>query len=66
LRLQDQLEGTENRISVERRRYNLSVQEYNTQIRSFPANLIASMFGFSRMPLFEADAGAQKAPKVSF
>ena len=66
LRLQDQLEGTENRISVERRRYNLSVQEYNTQIRSFPANLIASMFGFSRMPLFEAEAGTQKAPKVSF
>ena len=66
LRLQDQLEGTENRISVERRRYNLSVQEYNTQIRSFPATLIASMFGFSRMPLFEAEAGTQKAPKVSF
>jgi LemA protein len=42
------------------------VQEFNTQIRSFPANLIASMFGFTRMPLFEAEAAAQKAPKVSF
>ncbi|MBW1979663.1 MAG: LemA family protein [Deltaproteobacteria bacterium] len=66
LRLQDQLEGTENRISVERRRYNLAVQEYNTAIRRFPTNLFASMFGFSRMPLFEAEAGAAKAPKVTF
>jgi LemA protein len=66
LRLQDQLEGTENRISVERRRYNLAVQDYNVQIRTFPASLIASMFGFARMSLFEAETGAQKAPKVGF
>jgi LemA protein len=66
LRLQDQLEGTENRISVERRRYNLAVQDYNTQIRSFPSNLLASVFGFSRMQLFEAEEGAAKAPKVKF
>ncbi|MFP3870111.1 MAG: LemA family protein [Syntrophobacteria bacterium] len=66
LRLQDQLEGTENRISVERRRYNLAVQEYNTLIRSFPTNFLASMLGFTRMPLFEAEAGAAEAPKVKF
>ena len=66
LRLQDQLEGTENRISVERRRYNLSVQDYNTQIRRFPSNLLASMLGFNRMQLFEAEEGAGKAPKVKF
>jgi LemA protein len=66
LRLQDQLEGTENRISVERRRYNLAVKEYNVAIRRFPTNLLASMFGFTRMELFEADAGAAEAPKVKF
>jgi LemA protein len=46
LRLQDQLEGTENRISVERRRYNLAVQDYNVEIRRFPTSLMASIFGF--------------------
>lgn len=66
LRLQDQLEGTENRISVERRRYNLAAQAYNVQIRRFPTSLLASMFGFSRMQLFEAEEGAAKAPKVKF
>jgi LemA protein len=66
LRLQDQLEGTENRISVERRRYNLAVQDYNTTIRRFPTNFMASLFGFTRMPLFEAEEGAAKPPKVTF
>jgi len=66
LRLQDQLEGTENRISVERRRYNLAVQQYNTAIRRFPTNLMASIFGFTRMSLFEAEKGAAKPPKVKF
>ena len=66
LRLQDQLEGTENRLSVERRRYNLAVQEYNVAIRRFPTNLVASMLGFSRMELFEAEKGAAQAPKVKF
>ena len=66
LKLQDQLEGTENRISVERRRYNLAVQDYNVRIRRFPTNLLASMFGFSRMQLFQAEEEAAKAPKVKF
>lgn len=66
MKLQDQLEGTENRISVERRRYNLAVKDYNISIRRFPTNFLASMFGFSRMPLFEAEVEAQKAPKVKF
>ena len=66
LKLQDQLEGTENRISVERRRYNLAVKNYNVSIRRFPTNFLASMFGFSRMSLFEAEVEAQKAPKVKF
>jgi LemA protein len=66
LKLQDQLEGTENRISVERRRYNLAVKNYNISIRRFPTNFLATMFGFSRMSLFEAEVEAQKAPKVKF
>ena len=66
LALQSQLEGTENRISVERRRFNLAVQQYNTGVRRFPANLIAGIFNFQRMQLFEAEAGAKKAPKVRF
>lgn len=66
LKLQDQLEGTENRISVERRRYNLAVKDYNIRIRRFPTSFLASMFGFSRMSLFEAEVEAQKAPKVKF
>ncbi|MFQ5912195.1 MAG: LemA family protein [Nitrospinota bacterium] len=66
LALQTQLEGTENRVSVERRRFNLAVQAYNTTIRRFPSNLMAGWFGFERMQLFEAEAGAEKAPKVKF
>lgn len=64
--LQAQLEGTENRIAVERRRFNESVQNYNQTIRRFPANMIAGMFGFSKKEYFKADVGAEKAPKVKF
>jgi LemA protein len=66
LQLQSQLEGTENRIAVERKRFNEVVQEYNTRTRMFPASIIAGMQGFTQKPYFEADAGANKAPKVSF
>jgi len=64
--LQAQLEGTENRISVERRAYNEAVQDYNTTVRSFPKNIIASMFGFQPKGTFKAAEGADKAPTVSF
>ena len=64
--LQDQLEGTENRISVERGRYNETVRRYNTIIRQFPQSFIAGMFGFDKREFFEASAGAEEAPKVSF
>ena len=66
MKLQDQLEGTENRISVERRRYNEIALNYNKKIRTFPGLLFASTFGFERMPLFEAEQDAKKAPKVKF
>lgn len=66
LQLQDELAGTENRISVERQKFNALTQEYNTSIRRFPASLIASIGGFERKPLFEADQSAQQAPKVEF
>jgi LemA protein len=66
LELQAQLEGTENRISVERRKFNETVQDYNSYIRSFPRNLIAGMFDFEKKGYFEAEAGAQKAPTVEF
>ena len=66
LRLQDELAGTENRISVERRRYNETVQAYNVAIRSFPANLLAGMYGFEKATFFEAPAGAKTAPQVKF
>jgi LemA protein len=66
VRLQDELAGTENRIAVERRRYNELVQGYNTQVRSFPASIFAGMFGFERATLFESVEGAQTAPRVSF
>jgi len=66
LELQAQLEGTENRISVERRKFNETVQDYNSYIRSFPRNIIAGMFDFEKKGYFEADAGAQKAPTVQF
>ena len=66
MRLQDELSGTENRISVERMRYNETVQAYNTHIRQFPSNLVASAFNFEAKPLFEAPASAKAAPKVQF
>jgi len=64
--LQDQLEGTENRIAVERKRYNDSVQIFNTSLRRFPQSSIAGMFNFERREFFEASEGAENAPKVSF
>ncbi len=64
--LQAQLEGTENRIAVERKAYNQTAREYNTAIRVFPKNIIASMFGFKAKGYFEAQEGAQTAPKVEF
>lgn len=64
--LQVQLEGTENRINEARNKFNSVVQQYNTNIRSFPKNLFAGVFGFSKMDKFEADANAQNAPKISF
>ena len=66
LKLQDELAGTENRIAVERRRYNEAVQAYNVKIRSFPANLLAGMFGFGPAAFFEAPAAAKTAPPVKF
>ena len=66
IRLQDELAGTENRIAVERRRYNETVRLYNTKVRSFPTNFLASMFGFQRGELFEAPEAAKEPPKVKF
>jgi LemA protein len=65
-RLSDELAGTENRIAVERMRYNERVQQYNTSRRRFPANLTAKVFSFQDYPLFEAAAGAKEAPRVNF
>lgn len=64
--LQAQLEGTENRISTERKRYTEAVQDYNTSIRKFPTNIYAGWFGFKEKPQFKAAAGAEKAPEVNF
>ncbi len=65
--MQDELAGTENRIAVERRKYNEAVQKYNTDIELFPKNIAASMFGFQREDAyFKADTGAKEAPKVKF
>lgn len=64
--LQAQLEGTENRISVERRKFNETAKEYNTTIRKFPKNILAGLFGFEKRPYFEAQEGSEKAPKVKF
>lgn len=64
--LQAQLEGTENRISVERRSFNESAQGYNTYLRGFPANIFAGMFGFQKKGYFQAAAGSEKAPEVKF
>lgn len=66
LQLQAQLEGTENRISVERMKFNQVVQDYNTQIKRFPAAIIAGITGFSEKQYFKAAEGAQQAPKVQF
>jgi LemA protein len=66
LELQAQLEGTENRIAVERRNFNTIAQEYNTMIRQFPRNIFAGMFGFGKKAYFKSDTGAEKAPKVNF
>src|SRR5882762_7074328 len=66
LGLQAQLEGTENRISVERNNFNGAVQDFNTAVRRFPTNMIAGIFGFSPRPFFAAQPGAEKAPTVNF
>jgi len=65
-RLMDELAGTENRLAVERMRYNEAVQAYNTQRRSFPANITAGIFGFKEHPLFQAPESAKQVPKVDF
>ncbi len=65
-RLMDELSGTENRIAVERMRYNERVQEYNTSRRRFPANVTAGIFGFKEYPLFNAPPEAERVPKVDF
>jgi LemA protein len=66
IRLQDELAGTENRISVERRRFNEAVRVYNTEIRSFPTNFVAGMFGFEKATFFEVPKEKQEVPKVTF
>ncbi|MDN4165780.1 LemA family protein [Cytophagales bacterium LB-30] len=66
LDLQSQLEGSENRITVERMKFNETVQSYNTYIRKFPQTLLAGMYGFEKKGYFEATAGAEKAPEVKF
>jgi len=66
LDLQAQLEGTENRITVERQKFNQTAQAYNTFIRQFPKNIFAGMFGFEKKAYFEAEKGAEKAPQVKF
>ncbi|MDZ4247383.1 MAG: LemA family protein [Dehalococcoidia bacterium] len=66
LRLQDELAGTENRIAVERRRYNEAVQSYNVAVRSFPGNMVAGVFGFEKAAFFTAPAAAKAVPQVKF
>jgi len=66
LGLQAQLEGTENRISVERNNFNSAVQDFNTAVRRFPTNMIAGMFGFSSRPFFASQPGAERPPAVNF
>lgn len=66
IELQAQLEGTENRIAVERGRFNEITKEYNAFIRKFPKNIVAGMCGFNKKAYFEAEAGTEKAPKVEF
>ena len=64
--LRVQLEGSENRISVERMNYNETVKNYNTKLRTFPTNIIAGLFGFEKANLFEATEGSEVAPVVEF
>lgn len=64
--LQDQLEGTENRIAVARKDFNDTVNPYNVDVQRFPGNIVANIFGFEKYPFFEAAAGADKAPAVNF
>ena len=66
LELQAQLEGTENRITVARKAFNDATNAYNVQVRKFPANIVAMIFGFDQKPYFEADESASQAPKVEF
>jgi LemA protein len=66
LQLQAQLEGTENRIAVERKRFNEVVQDFNTKVRTFPASIIAGMYGFAQKQYFQAEPGSEKAPQVKF
>ncbi len=66
LELQAQLEGTENRIAVERRKFNESTRQYNTYIRKFPKNIVASIFSFDKKAYFEAEESAKEVPKVEF
>jgi LemA protein len=66
LNLQAQLEGTENRITVERQKFNQAAQAFNTYIRMFPQSMIASMRNFEKKAYFEAEKGSDKAPKVEF
>ena len=66
LDLQAQLEGTENRIAVERKKFNEVIQDYNVNVRSFPSNMFAGMFGFQQKGYFQAEVGAEKAVKVKF
>ena len=66
IRLQDELAGTENRIAVERRRFNELVKDYNVKIRSFPTNILAGMFGFEKAAFFQVPKEQQQAPKVKF
>jgi len=66
IRLQDELAGSENRIAVERRRYNDAVRAYNTRVLRFPDNMVAGMFGFSDREYFEADEAAAEVPQVAF
>jgi LemA protein len=66
LRLQDELAGTENRVAVERKRYNEAVQSYNVAVRSFPGNIVAGIFGFQQAAFFVAPVAAKAAPQVKF
>jgi LemA protein len=66
LQLQAQLEGTENRIAVERKRFNDMVQDFNSRVRTFPTSIIAGMFGFGQKAYFQSEPGAEKAPQVKF